>query len=272
MTSPKISFYMTVRNGERFVLKAVESIKAQDVDYWEAVIIDDGSTDATVSLLESIAVEDPRFRVESTSGIGRGKALNMAVSLCQSEILTNLDADDLAHPQRARVLLELMAKHPEFSVLTGRSRVIFNDGKPEWNVLPDVDESLGDVTCLLARKNPIGHSSMGIRRYVLESVKGYREELTSQFDYDLWVRLALAGYRLGATTATLGAKRSHSGQSYERGAHLRYVLRSTQIQWRAACGLKLNLLICGILVGARIIWACLPVKGRLWVRHMGVIK
>lgn len=272
MASPKISFYMTVRNGERFIRQALESIKAQDIDCWEAVIVDDGSSDATVRLLESFAGEDPRFRVEFTEGVGRGRALNQAVSLCRAEILTNLDADDLAHPQRARVLLEMMGKHPKFAVLTGRSQVIFNDGKYEWPVLRDVDGSLGEVTCRLAYKNPIGHSNMGIRRSALESVNGYNDELVSQFDYDLWVRLALAGYRLGAITSTLGIKRSHSGQSYERKGHLGYVLRSTQIQWRAVRGLKSNYLISGILVVARITWACLPVRGRLWVRRMGVFK
>ena len=272
MTSPQISFYMTVRNGERFIRQALESIKAQDVDCWEAVIVDDGSSDATVSLLESFAAEDPRFRVECTAGVGRGRALNQAVSLCRAEILTNLDADDLAHPQRARVLLETMGKHPAFAVVAGRSQVILDDGVAEWVLEAQPIRSLRDVTGRLPHTNPVGHSTVGIRRPALLSVGGYDENRVSQFDYDLWVRLALAGYRVGSTDVVLGAKRSHSAQSYERKTHLRYAMRAVPIQWRAIRGLGANQFVGAVGLVAHVLWACVPVKGRMWVRRMGLLK
>lgn len=272
MTFPKVSFYMTVRNGERFVRQALESIKAQDIDYWEAVIIDDGSSDSTVSLLESFAAEDPRFRVECTAGVGRGRALNQAISLCRAEILTNLDADDLAHPQRARMLLETMGKHPEFDVIAGRSEIIIDDGTPEWALAAQPIRSVYDVTWRLAHTNPLGHSTVGIRRLALLAVGSYDENRVSLFDYDLWVRLALAGYRVGSTNIVLGAKRSHSDQSYERKAHLHYAMRAVAVQWRAIRGLGANQFIGALGIAARVLWAFVPVKGRMWVRRMGLLK
>lgn len=272
MASPKISFYMTVRNGERFVRPALQSIKAQDIDCWEAVIIDDGSSDSTVSILDSFSAEDPRFRVEHTTGVGRGRALNQAISLCRAEILTNLDADDLAHPQRARVLLETMGKYPDFDVIAGRSQIIFDDEVAEWILEGQSICSVHDVTRRLAYTNPVGHSSMGLRRPASLSVGCYDENRVSQFDYDLWVRLVLAGYRVASTDIVLAAKRSHSDQSYERKSHLRYTMRSVTIQWRAIRGLGVNQFVGAFGVVAHIVWACLPVKVRMWVRRIGLLK
>ena len=271
MTTPQISFYMTVKNGGRYLREAVDSIRAQDITDWEAVIVDDGSTDDTPAYLESLSSEDPRFCVKLTPGIGRGKALNIAVSMCQADIVTNLDADDLAHPHRARVLLETMRAYTEYDVVAGKSQLILDDGKPEWALGAQPASSLTDVTRRLAHANPVGHSTVGIRRAAMRSVEGYDEERISQFDYELWVRLALAGYRLGAIDVTLGAKRSHTGQSYERREHLRYVLRSAPVQWRAVRGLGANRAFGGIRVIARVIWASMPVKGRMWVRRMGFL-
>lgn len=267
MTRPQISFYMTVRNGERYVRQALESIAAQDINSWEAVIVDDGSFDSTVNILEYFCDKDPRFRVEYTSGIGRGRALNNAVSLCRAEILTNLDADDLAHPQRARLLLSTMEQHPEFAVLAGRSQFIFDDERPDWILEWGMGGTLCDVTRKVALKNPFGHSAVGIRRAALLGVGGYEEQRASQFDYDLWVRLALAGYRLGSASVTVVAKRSHNGQSYERQAHMRYALRSAGIQWRAVRGLRSNPIVGGAIAGARVLWACLPVESRMFIRR-----
>lgn len=271
-TLPQISFFMTVRNGERYVFQALESIKAQDVNCWEAVIVDDGSSDSTVSILESFSAVDPRFRVEYTSWIGRGKALNKAISLCRAEILTNLDADDLSHPQRARLLLSEMEQHPEFAVLAGRCQIIFEAQQPTWILDQQSISSYADVTQQLARTNPIAHSTVGVRRNVLMSVGGYDEERVSQFDYDLWVRLALAGNRVGLVDAILGAKRTHSGQSFERNGHFFYAVRAANIQWRAICGLRANKIIGLVGLAAHLLWAFVPVKVRMWVRRAGFLS
>lgn len=272
MTLPKISFYMTVKDGGQFVGKAIESIKAQDIDCWEAVIVDDGSFDSTVNILEYFSDKDPRFRIEYTSGIGRGRALNNAVLLCRAEVLTNLDADDLAHPHRARLLLRKMEQHPDFAVLAGGSQVIYDAQDAMWVLDQQASLPGVDVTHQLSRTNPVGHSTAGIRRSALLSVGGYDEERVSQFDYDLWVRLALAGYRVGQFGAVLGAKRIHAGQSYERRAHTRYAVRASHIQWRAICGLRANKLIGLIGVAANLLWAFMPVKARMWVRRAGLLK
>ena len=263
---------MTVKNGGRYLREAVDSIRAQDMTDWEAVIVDDGSADDTPAYLERLPSEDSRFRVKLTSGVGRGTALNIAVSMCRADILTNLDADDLAHPQRARVLVEVMGQYPEFVVITGRSQLATNYSVPEWISGRQVVADVADVTPRLAHANPVGHSSVGIRRSAMEVVDGYDEKRSSQFDYDLWVRLALEGYRLGGIDATLGAKRSHKGQSYERSAHLRYASRSALVQWRAVRGLGVNRFFGAIRIGARIVWACVPVKGRMWARRQGFLK
>lgn len=268
MPSPRISFYMTVKNGRPYLRQAVESIRAQDIDDWEAIIVDDGSTDESPAYLHSLSIEEPRFRVQLTTGIGRGKALNLAVSCCRAPILSNLDADDLAHPSRATLLLELFHRNPRYSVITGDRYIVLDDARPHWAPAPIELDPIRDINHLLPYTNPVKHSSVGIRRNALLAVGGYDECRISQFDYDLWVRLAAAGQRVGASRAVLGAKRSHSKQAFERSGHLRYAVRSAQVRWSAIKTLGGSRLFGVGSIGFHLAWACLPASVRMRARRL----
>lgn len=272
MTSPCISFYMTVKNGGRYIREAVDSIIAQDIDDWEAVIVDDGSIDDTPDYLKELSAGDPRFRVKLTPGVGRGKALNMAVSMCRADIVTNLDADDLAHPSRARLMLKLFTDNPHYTAISGSSEIFFDDEYPRWSQNSEQACVLEDVTKKLAYANPVGHSGVAMRKEVLTRVGAYDQSRLSQFDYELWVRLAEHGHRIGRAGAEVAAKRSHSRQSYERRAHLRYALRSAKIRWRAVSAVGVSRLRSAANIVALLLWAAAPAHVRMLVRRAGWLK
>lgn len=69
-----ITFYMTVKNGMPCIKDAVQSIQSQTYPDWEAVIVDDGSSDETPEFLKGLEKRDSRFRIFITGGIGRAKA------------------------------------------------------------------------------------------------------------------------------------------------------------------------------------------------------
>ena len=73
MSIPAISVYMTVKNGLPWIESAVKSIQDQTFQDWELVIVDDGSTDNTLEILERMKNEDPRIILIPTKGVGRGK-------------------------------------------------------------------------------------------------------------------------------------------------------------------------------------------------------
>lgn len=264
---PSISFYMTVKNGSGHISEAIQSVRNQTISSWELVIVDDGSMDSTNEIILRFSEIDNRINVVSTTGIGRGAALNRAIQLCSSDILTNLDADDLAHPRRVEFLLKAFDNKENYGAITGLARLFNDDMNFDWpNV--DWDGAIHDVTKRLISSNPVSHAAVGLSRTALQAVGGYDENRLSQFDYDLWIRMADKGYKIGKINAFLGAKRIHSSQSYERRKHLSYAWSSAQVRWRAVKVLNASRLIGMLSVGAHLAWACLPSSIRMLVRRL----
>lgn len=263
--APLVSVYMTVKNGDRWVESAVSSIQAQTLNQWELIIVDDGSTDETVTIITDIAKNDSRIGVVPTKGVGRGAALNLALRNCQAEFIANLDADDLSHPKRLETQYACAQAHPQFQLLSSSGVIIEDDAMPKWPTISDVPP-VHDVTQELAYHCPINHSTVFARRESFRGVGGYDGNLPSQFDYDMWVRLAAAGCKLGRINQPLGAKRWHSSQSFEAKNHLRYVLNSLRVQARAIGILQSGWKARAYLV-ARFGWAIVPRQMRLLARQ-----
>src|SRR5262249_45608253 len=102
---------MSVHNGARWVREAVTSVLTQTLADLELIVIDDGSTDATPEVLESI--RDPRLRVERRARQGLTLALNRALELARAPLLARLDADDVAAPERLARQARFLEAHPE---------------------------------------------------------------------------------------------------------------------------------------------------------------
>lgn len=255
--TPQVNVLCTVRNGARTLPAVLDSLRAQSIDRWEAIIVDDGSKDDTPGLLRRIAREDPRFRVLGTGGLGRGPALNLALRAATAELVANVDADDPSHPRRLEAQVAAMELHPAFSVLGADTAYVLGDRPVRWPAASAAAGPPRDVTARLAYHNPLNHSSVIARRVALASVGGYDERRRSQFDYDLWVRLAAGGHRLGVVPAVLASKRLHPGQAFERRRRVRYLLGNARCQARAIRAVGAGPEAWMVLVG-RVGWGVLP--------------
>lgn len=237
MSPPRVSVICTTRNASRTVGPVLDSILAQTIPEWEFVVVDDGSVDDTLAMLRSASKVDERVTVVATAGIGRGPALNLAVSEARAPLIANVDADDPSHPRRLEVMLRAAEAEPHFAVLGSNTVFLRDDARPAWPSLAGVEASVPtvvDVTPELAIGNPINHSSALFRKKAVTAVSGYAGRARrSQFDYDLWVRLAAAGHRLGVVALPLASKRLHAQQSFERRQRLRYVMSMAECQARA---------------------------------------
>ncbi len=100
-----ISVVVPAYNAERWLEAAVASVMAQTVSDWELVLVDDGSTDRTQVICDSLAAGDRRIRVLHTSNGGLSLARNNGIELAAGEWLAFLDADDLLHPQFMETML-----------------------------------------------------------------------------------------------------------------------------------------------------------------------
>ncbi len=254
---PLVSVYMTVRNGSRWLREAIESIQIQTLQEWELIVVDDGSTDDSLRIAQELASSDKRITVVPTGGVGRATALNTALSLCRTEFVANLDADDLAHPKRLEIQYTLAEKYPEYSLICSDCIIIKESNATQWESLECTTVGLMDITKKLAYYNPVNHSSVFMRRKVLLQVGGYSTKLNMNVDYELWVRLAAAGNKLARINMPLVAKRWHDEQSFENKRHLAYVLSSLRVQAQAIRLLKPGPLA-WIFIGGRLFWGLMP--------------
>lgn len=267
MTTPLIHVYMTVRNGRGWVVPAIRSVMRQSFGDWQLIVVDDGSSDGTGERVMELAREDARITYISTSGLGRGPALNLALSKCTAALLANLDADDVAHPERLKIQVEMARLHPEYSLFCADTVTFVDESSPIWPERPVSPLGVQEVTAQLAYRNPVNHSSVLVRREALLAVNGYDAGRPSQFDYDLWVRMAGAGFRLARIRAPLTGKRVHGGQHFESGGHFFYILRSLRVQLRAIMLLRAGVKA-WLYLAARFVWAMLPRRVRMRARAL----
>lgn len=115
---PLVSVMMPCYNAERTLPMALASLLAQTYENWEAVIVDDGSTDRTWALLDACA--DPRVRRERfPENRGRGAARQRCLEMARGELLSFLDSDDWLFPEKLERQVAVMAAHPEIVLLSG---------------------------------------------------------------------------------------------------------------------------------------------------------
>ncbi|WP_111414437.1 glycosyltransferase family 2 protein [Billgrantia lactosivorans] len=236
MSDPLVSVYMTVRDGLPYVAEAVESVRQQTFADWELIVVDDGSRDGTGDYLAGLPSADDRIRVIPTAGVGRAVALNLALAQARGFYVANLDADDLAHPQRLEIQLGLMRRH-RLQYLASASQFIRDAEAVRWCTVDEGACEVADRSRRLLRRNPINHSSVIMERRLCQAVGGYDEHLSSQLDYDLWYRLCRAGCPIMRSTPALVAKRLHARQSFERRRRLHYLWHSYRVQRRVIAGL-----------------------------------
>ena len=207
MTSPRVSVLMAVHDGAPWVKDAVASVLSQTLADLELIVVDDGSADATPALLAGVG--DRRLRVERRSRAGLTRALNAALALARAPLVARLEADDVALPERLARQVAFLDAHPEVGVLGSAAREVNGDGREVRVVRPPEDD--GALRRALIRENPMVHSTVTMRRSLVETVGGYDARFAVAQDYDLWMRLA-AVTRLANLPDTLVVRRLLPGR------------------------------------------------------------
>jgi glycosyltransferase involved in cell wall biosynthesis len=123
---PLVSVAITNYNYGPFLEAAVESLRAQTYGNWEAVIVDDGSTDNSLSVLASLAEREPRLRYHAQANAGQAAALNAALSRCRGEIICLLDADDTFVPEKLQRIVETFRSKPDCGIALNYVRIVKN--------------------------------------------------------------------------------------------------------------------------------------------------
>lgn len=236
---PRITLITTVRNGEPFLPHLIDSVRAQRLQDFEWVVIDDGSSDRSLILLKEASEIDHRMRVILNPQPGRGRALRLAVESSRSPYIAVCDADDLSYPWRLEWQWEDMERYGDaaaigYSSKLGRSVDFNQELSPAEIITAEVLAEQSECSAMrrmivsnthLKRGMPFTHSSSVLRREAVLDVGNYDVERVGQYDHSLLTRMAAAGMKVYLCQCTVGVRRLSSHQHFEVGSR-RYRLAS----------------------------------------------
>ena len=117
---PAVSIIVPVRNEERHLRECLSSISGQSFADWEAIVVDDHSTDRTAAIALAFSDKDLRFRYITNRGRGIIAALDTAVACCSGTWITRMDGDDRMPLQKLRTLHQALKDHPKNTIAVGR--------------------------------------------------------------------------------------------------------------------------------------------------------
>jgi glycosyltransferase involved in cell wall biosynthesis len=186
MSAPAVSVLLPVHNGASYLSEAVASILRQTYADFELLVVNDGSTDGTASILRNCA--DYRLTViENERNLGVIPSLNRGLITARSEFVARMDADDIAFPERLRRQVDFLHGHPQVG-LCGTWFQTFGTARPKAVRPPTQPE---DLAARLFYESPLAHSSVMFRRALfVDHGLQYSLDYPHAEDYELWVRTA----------------------------------------------------------------------------------
>jgi len=193
---PGVSIVIPVHNGERFIARTLASAVAQTYDNLEVIVVDDGSTDGTATIVEAAMARNKRIRLFQMKKSGVAAARNYGISQAGKKLIAPLDADDLWHPEKITLQVKrLQTSSPEVGLVYCWSIAIDENDiiMPPITGLSRKSTAQGRVTVELAKGNFLENSSSAlIRRSCIEAVGGYDIDLQPHGAEDWKLYLALS--------------------------------------------------------------------------------
>ena len=211
MPPPRVSILIPTYNRAHFLPETIASALAQTFADIEVIVVDDGSTDDTAHVVQTIT--DARVKYIYQTNRGVSGALNAAWRAARGEYLSFLGSDDIFLPAQIETLLPVLENDARVGLVYARAQAMDAQGKPLPQILgapPKFRERAlasllyGDCVCGIACL---------VRRSLMEQVQGYDETLIANEDWDIWIRMAelaqfafrdeiLARYRMHPTSLT----------------------------------------------------------------------
>ena len=187
-----ISVIIPAYNAEATIAETITSVQSQTHKDWEIIVVDDGSTDGTVSLVKSIVESDKRIRIITQQNQHVSAARNKGIQNAQYDWLLFLDSDDWIAPHYFEKVSAILASDERIDgVHFGWTRVT-PDGKITGEKF---GSSVPDLFPVLAMHCPFSIHACVIRKALVNAAGGFDVSLKTCEDWDLWQRIARIGAR-----------------------------------------------------------------------------
>ncbi len=209
-SNPDVSIVMPSYNQADFIEKSITSVLEQNVANLELIVMDGGSTDGTLQVLEKLSVDsNGRLHWYSEADHGAAHALNKAFTLSRAPVIGWLNSDDLYAPGAIEKAVLFFKEQPDMLMVYGQGQHIDAFGR-ELNEYPTLQptteiESFKDG-CFICQP------TVFMRRELIDDVGHLNENLLASFDFDLWLRVFHKHQqRIGFIDEILAYSRLHAG-------------------------------------------------------------
>jgi glycosyltransferase involved in cell wall biosynthesis len=241
MSAVQVSVCIPTYNGERFVADAVRSILQQTLTDFELLVVDDGSTDGTVGVVQGFT--DPRLRMlQNPQRLGIPGNWNRCLALAQGEYLCLFHQDDVMLPENLERKVRMLAGDDTLNFVHSAVKVVREGVAPqpigEWveEATEDfVEDGVAYLRKLLLRGDCVCAPAVVARREKLLAVEGFDEQLGYACDYEMWMKLCVEG-KVGFVAQPLVEYRWHRENAshayqFERGAEEVAIAAANALQY-----------------------------------------
>jgi peptidoglycan/xylan/chitin deacetylase (PgdA/CDA1 family) len=206
----KVSIIIPVYNAASTLSETLASVRRQSYSHWEAVIVDDGSTDDSLSIARAAAETDARFRVVSQGNRGASAARNTGIAQATFDWLLFLDADDWIAPNHLEVMTAALSSRPDLDAVVCKWVLVYKDEQQgSARRCRDLDQLFAQTVAGC----PFAIHACMMRKGVVDSVGGFNEELRTCGDWHFWQKIARTGAKFGSVDEVLAFYRKQSPDS-----------------------------------------------------------
>ncbi len=196
MTVPKFSIVIPCFNCAETIESTLVSVQSQTVTDWEAICVDDGSSDDTIVILERLAKKDSRIRILQQTNAGPSRARNNGVDQAQGDIVAFLDADDLWLPGKLASVANAFRSHVDAAF----GRIVFFRFEDEGDVTTSsVRPGFAELQDFLGENPVCTLSNLSVKRSVFLESGGFDETMRFSEDLEWLIRGLVNGLKLVAT-------------------------------------------------------------------------
>lgn len=188
---PFVSIILPVFNAEKYIAAAIFSVLAQDYENFELIVINDGSTDKTLSIVKRIATKDSRIKVYSQKNQGFVYSVNRGFSLAKHNLIARIDADDEWMPHKLQQQVEVMIANPKAVLVGGSCELITPDNLHIASIFKQTRNQ--DIKRAMTITNDIVQAAALFRKDIVEKLGGFNQDYFPAEDYDLISRMMHEG-------------------------------------------------------------------------------
>lgn len=196
---PEVSIVLPVRNAAHTLDECLDSIARQSLKNYEVLVVDDGSTDASVAKVRGWAKTDKRIRLIAQPATGIVSALNRGLDEARAPLIARMDADDRMYADRLLLQADYLQQYAHIGLVSCQVKLFpessIQAGYREYVRWQNACLSTDDIAHNIYVESPFAHPSVMFRRQTVQDIGAYRQGDFPE-DYDLWLRLSQAGVQM----------------------------------------------------------------------------